>query len=50
MKVTQALYQCLRLRRQNDGADTVEVACELLDGGECDGGEGVNASVWYGVV
>jgi hypothetical protein len=34
---------------QSDGADTVEVACELLEGGECDGGKEVDAAVWCGV-
>ena len=35
---------------QSDGTDTVEVACELLEGGECDGGEEVDAAVWCDVV
>jgi hypothetical protein len=33
---------------QSDGADTVEEACELLEGGECHGEE-VDAAVWCSV-
>ena len=34
---------------QSDGADTVEVACELLEGDECGGAEEVDTAVWCGV-